>query len=291
MNTQPSRAEIYGLAVRMLTLWGWVRLRLALRIRTSRELWRTWYDLLSRLTERIFGELRFMNYGYLPTGASATARGLEEDACQINLVRFTATADSDQFAKEDLLEVGCGRGGGAAWMARHLDIERVMAIDISEENIRACRRAFADIPGLRFEVGDAENIPFASGSFDRIVNIESSHCYPNFPMFLKEAHRVLRPGGTLRIVDFRLIDRLPEWERDLAAGPLEIVEREEITAAVVRALEADHNRKVATIASSGAPPFMHKMLRQFTGCRGSDIHRSLVEGRRRYWKFVLRRRA
>jgi ubiquinone/menaquinone biosynthesis C-methylase UbiE len=291
MTARRDQIELHLLAMRMLILWAWLRLRLTLRVRTSRAMWRRWYNLLSRLTELIFGELRFMNYGYLVVGTTPD-RMLGTDACQINLVRQAATAGgSSEPVGERVLEVGCGRGGGAAWMARCLSTMSVTAIDLSNENIAACRRQFADVPNLTFEVGDAEHIPFADRQFDRVVSVESSHCYPSFPAFLAEVHRVLRPGGTLCLVDFRLVDRLPEWEHDLRQGPLEMIDRAEITDAVVRALDADHDRKVASIAASGAPKLMHAMLRQFTGCRGSEIYRSLVERRRRYWRFVLRRPA
>lgn len=283
------RLRIHVLALRMLALWGWVRLRLALRIRTSKSLWRRWYDLLSALTQLIFGELRFMNYGYLAPNASPDpADG--PDACQIGMVRYAVTGGGRVEPRgRALLEVGCGRGGGAAWMATTLGAARVTAVDLSEENVAACRRQFGELPGLRFEVGDAERLPFDDASFDLVVNVESSHCYPDYPAFLREAHRVLRPGGTLCTVDFRLADRLAAWEHDVAHGPFEVVAREDVTEAVIRALEADHDRKVATIAGSGAPGFMHGMLRQFTGCRDSDIHRSFVTRERTYLLFVLRR--
>ena len=291
MKSRADAAALHLLAGRMLLLWGWVKLRLALRVRTSKRLWRRWYNLLSRLTQLIFGELRFMNYGHLAPGAQPDP-ALGADACQVNMIRYAATGGGLIDPKgARVLEVGCGRGGGAAWMSGTLGAAGVTAIDLSEENIAACRQQFGAIAGLRFEVGDAERLPFDDGAFDLVVNVESSHCYPDFRAFLAEAHRVLRPGGTLCIVDFRLVDRLAAWEADIANGPFARIAREDLTEAVVRALEADHDRKVATIAASGAPRAMHAMLQQFTGCRGSEIHRSFVERQRIYLLFVLRRSA
>lgn len=281
--------RIHLLALRLLLLWGWVKLRLALRIRTSKRLWRTWYNSLSELTKLIFGELRFMNYGYLGEGAVPSPED-GADACQIAMVRHTATGGGRVETRgARLLEVGCGRGGGSAWMASALGPASVTAVDLSEQNIAACQQQFGSVPELRFGVADAERLPFDDGAFDVVVNVESSHCYPDFAAFLAEAHRVLRPGGTLCMVDFRLADRLAQWEHDVATGPFEQVAREDVTEAVVRALEADHERKVETIQSSAAPKLMHTMLQQFTGCRGSDIHRSFVTRERTYLLFVLRR--
>ena len=49
--------------------------------------------------------------------------------------------------------------------------------------------------GARFEVGDAENLPFDDASFDVVTNLESSHTYPDMRAFLGQVRRVLRPGG------------------------------------------------------------------------------------------------
>jgi ubiquinone/menaquinone biosynthesis C-methylase UbiE len=281
------RLRTHLLALRLLALWSWARLRLVLRIRPSKELWRRWYNLLSELYTAIFGELRFMNYGYLAPGREPNPEEGAE-ACQINMVHHAVTGGG-RIAVQGLrvLEVGCGRGGGAAWMARTLDVASVTAIDFSEQNIAACRQQFGDVPRLHFAVGDAERLPFEEASFDLVVNVESSHCYPDYPAFLAEAHRVLRPGGILSTADFRLAERLATWKRDVAAAPFEMQACEDVTGPVIRALEVNHHRKIATIAASGAPKLIHTLLQQFAGCVGSDIHRSFVERQRTYLLFVL----
>ncbi|MEO1336524.1 MAG: methyltransferase domain-containing protein [Myxococcota bacterium] len=285
------KVRIYWLATRMLGLWAWVSVRLALRIKTSKTLWRRWYNLLSQLTRLIFGELRFMNYGYLTTTDPhlPLTEAERPDARQARMYQLAATlGDTQTPTNLRILEVGCGRGGGTAWMARHLGAAEVVGVDFSSSNITACQSHFAQVPNLRFEVGDAESLPFDDDSFDLIVNVESSHCYPDFPAFLREARRVLRPDGVLAMVDFRLADRLDAWERDITDGPMSLVQREDITEAVIEALDADHDRKVKTIEGSGAPAMLIPMLKQFTGCRGSGIYNSLVDRGRTYLFFCLR---
>ena len=51
--------------------------------------------------------------------------------------------------------------------------------------------------------GDADNLPFADQSFDAVINIEASHCYPRLSHFLADVARVLRPGGHFLYVDAR----------------------------------------------------------------------------------------
>ena len=64
--------------------------------------------------------------------------------------------------------------------------------------------AFAQ--GLSYVQADAENLPFDDASFDVVINVESSHCYPHIDRFLSEVRRVLAPGGCFGIVDFRKVD-------------------------------------------------------------------------------------
>ena len=72
------------------------------------------------------------------------------------------------------------------------------------------------MPGLAFEVGDAERMPFPDASFDAVVNVESSHCYPSMPAFLSEVRRVLRPGGHFLYADLRPRTDLPARRAELA---------------------------------------------------------------------------
>ena len=55
-------------------------------------------------------------------------------------------------------------------------------LDFSQKAIDFARGHHRD-PRLRFVCGDAEALPFADASFDAVLNVESSHCYPNVPRF------------------------------------------------------------------------------------------------------------
>jgi SAM-dependent methyltransferase len=57
--------------------------------------------------------------------------------------------------------------------------------------------ARADHPGIRFEEGDAEVLPFAEDAFDAVVSNFGVHHVADPIQALCEAHRVLRPGGRL----------------------------------------------------------------------------------------------
>ncbi len=73
-------------------------------------------------------------------------------------------------------------------------------LDFAEKMIEHCRRA---CPGRNFVVGDAEDLPFKSNSFDVVVCFWSFHhmVYPE--RVLDEIRRVLKPGGIVIIATFK----------------------------------------------------------------------------------------
>jgi SAM-dependent methyltransferase len=97
------------------------------------------------------------------------------------------------------LEIGCGRGGFATWLASVPSMTQVVAADFSAVAVRMCRahaERFA-IPSLKWTVADIQTIPFASGSFDTVFSCETIEHVPSPRGAIRELFRVLRPGGRL----------------------------------------------------------------------------------------------
>ena len=93
-----------------------------------------------------------------------------------------------------VLEVGCGGGHSAAYMAR-LGFD-VTAIDFSTVAIEAARGNYREV---NFVVGDATDLKFKDSDFDAVVAIEMIEHLEDPKKFLEEAARLLRPGGNLFI--------------------------------------------------------------------------------------------
>jgi tocopherol O-methyltransferase len=105
---------------------------------------------------------------------------------------------------DNVLDAGCGVGGSSVWLAKHLSC-KVTGISLNEMQInkaRALAKAEAVDLIAKFEQKDYTATGFPDGSFDVVWGIESV-CYANDKSdFLKEANRLLKPGGRVIIADF-----------------------------------------------------------------------------------------
>jgi SAM-dependent methyltransferase len=95
-----------------------------------------------------------------------------------------------------LLDVACGSGQLALIAAR--EGVRVTGVDIAENLIeRAQARAMAENLPARFEIGDAESLPFPDGSFDVVVSLIGAMFAPRPDLVAREFTRVCAPCGTI----------------------------------------------------------------------------------------------
>jgi ubiquinone/menaquinone biosynthesis C-methylase UbiE len=94
------------------------------------------------------------------------------------------------------LEVGCGRGVGAALILDVFGADTVDAFDLDPRMVSLARKRFAGRRSkARFWVGDATSIPAADASYDAVFDFGIIHHIPHWRDALREIHRVLAPGG------------------------------------------------------------------------------------------------
>lgn len=96
---------------------------------------------------------------------------------------------------KDVLEIACGTGQGVGYLASRA--RSVVAGDVSAQILEIARRHY----GARgdFRQFDAQQLPFADGSFDAALIFEALYYLPDPDRFFRECRRVLRPGGVLLI--------------------------------------------------------------------------------------------
>ena len=100
-----------------------------------------------------------------------------------------------------LLDIACGSGQLALIAAR--EGVRVTGVDIAENLIeRAQARSMAEALPARFQVADAESLPFPDSSFDVVVSLIGAMFAPRPHLVARELTRVCTPGGTIAMANW-----------------------------------------------------------------------------------------
>ncbi len=108
----------------------------------------------------------------------------------------------DLDGRHTVLDVACGRGKSSFMMhCLHRDAT-IVGLDLLERNISAANFLFGCSPKLSYQCGNAMRLPFEDRSFDRVHCLEAAFHFPDRAAFLREAVRVLKPGGRMVVVDF-----------------------------------------------------------------------------------------
>jgi tocopherol O-methyltransferase len=141
-----------------------------------------------------------LHYGYW----DASTKTFREALANINRILAEKAAIT---AGTKVLDAGCGVGGSSIWLAKNKQAN-VTGITVSKKQAaRANTSAAAVNPGgtAVFDVQDYTNTPYHSESFDVVWAIESVCHAANKEDFIKEAYRLLKPGGQLIMADFFIV--------------------------------------------------------------------------------------
>ncbi len=250
-----------------------------------KTIWRLWYPFLTR---RLRSEgVLFLNYAFETDPPAGPALAPEDEPHRACIQLYHHVASQMELRGKEVLEVSCGHGGGASWITRTMHPAKYTGLDLNPAGIAFCRK-YHQIPGLSFLQGDAQKLPFPDNSLDAVINVEASHCYPDFPGFLTEVACVLRPGGHFLYADFRFSDLFVGWEAAIAAAPLEVVRSRIIDAEVLRGMDCNADHSLALVRRR-LPKFLHNIGRDFAGVPGSRIYTALQSGELSYRSWCFRK--
>ncbi|MEJ2098453.1 MAG: class I SAM-dependent methyltransferase [Desulfobacterales bacterium] len=115
-------------------------------------------------------------------------------------------AELPSAAIKDVLELGCGIGSVASFLAETYPM-KVLGTDYDREQIQIARKRHPENEHLTYQVEDASRLSFRNASFDLIISQNVFHHLPQWQTAVQEINRVLRPAGFLMWLDLTL----PKW--------------------------------------------------------------------------------
>jgi ubiquinone/menaquinone biosynthesis C-methylase UbiE len=156
-----------------------------------------YYESMNLALKRLNNEHTMLHYPFYVNDSDSFIQA------QMNLTNYCISL-LDPVKDKEILEIGCGNGVQALYIYKEYNPSSIIGIDLNKGNIEIAdyEREQAKIDKVRFMIDDAQNLTeIPSDSIDVLLNIESAFHYPDKTAFLKEVHRVLKPGGQFLIAD------------------------------------------------------------------------------------------
>lgn len=253
--------------------------------RLRRLLWQWVYNkIASRDTS---GKFLFMNYGYDDEQEEPLLLNSQDEPFRFFIQLYDHVVKDIDLCDKNIIEVGCGRGGGGSYLLRYKNLRSYTGIDLSEAAIDWCKNQF-QFTNSHWIKGAADALPIPDNSADVVINVESSHCYPSLEGFLSEVKRVLQLNGYMAFCDLRRSSGIEILDKNINASGLRVLKRYEITSQVLHALDQISSVRDSQITSI-FPSIFHKTVRDFAAVKNTAIYNMLKNGQMQYLCYLLQK--
>jgi len=254
----------------------------------TKEGTRKFYNTINeRLDETIYGACSaFLNYGYLENDSPQMSQiELQNHILNRNSVKLVLELIGDcDLNGRDLLDVGCGRGGTLSVINRFFDAALKVGVDLSSAAIAYCQRTHRFL-NTYFCEGDAEHLPFRDGAFDVVLNVESSHSYPDVGFFYAEVWRVLLPGGYFLYTDVFPPNAFATHEDELQRIGFTIEQQRDITRNVLDSCRQNTQNRSLVFGDAQQP----SVINDFLSAPGSVVFDAMESGEAVYRILKIKR--
>ena len=119
-------------------------------------------------------------------------------------------ASSPDTPTLDVLDIGCGHGHIHPYLVQSNVRMNLSAVDVAASVVEEARLTN---PTVNYQSYEGERLPYDDASFDAAFTIAVMHHVPpaQWPAFLQEMRRVVRPGGLIAIFEHNPINPLTQW--------------------------------------------------------------------------------
>ncbi|MGH1331731.1 MAG: class I SAM-dependent methyltransferase [Paracoccaceae bacterium] len=205
------------------------------------------YEILYRLSPA--RKHWFFNGGYLPLDPDfiehAEFFGEAHCAMMYHQAGHSQISDLSPVPK-DILDIGCGQGGGLIYLSRLFPAARLTGTERSMAAVALARKRTAPLVQANIQRGKSTHLDFAPDSFDLVVSV-GAPTYFGLTTFVNEAAKVVRAGGIISLSGgYRQGDH-GQIESELRAAAqaagLDFVSYKDITPNTFASLKADIPRR------------------------------------------------
>ena len=227
-----------------------------------------------------------MNYGYSKDNHKIELdENDEKNRYSIQLYHLVATGVD--IRGKDILEVGCGRGGGLSYIYRYFSPNSLTGVDLNRKAINFCNKKYST-ERIIFLQANAQKLNFQKDSFDVVINVESSHRYSQKDIFLDEVYRVLKPNGFFLFADFGNEIEIEKLNTQFEKSNFQLVKFENITDNVIEALKLSTPSREELIKKL-LPKFLQNLGRNFAATAGSATYNFFLTKKFEYVFYVLKK--